>query len=351
MNGWSPLHTQEATAYVVETHDLTKWFRAPQALFSRAAAGNRHVLAVDCVNIRLSRGEIFGLVGPNGAGKTTLIKILSTLLLPTAGTARVGRFDVVKAGHRVRQLVGLVTSNERSFYWRLTGRQNMAFFADLYHIPQPEGRAWMEELFDLLGLRDSADKRFDTYSTGQRQRLAMARGLLSKPQVLFMDEPTKGVDPTGAAEIVTIIRERIVKLWHPTILVTSHNLSEIERLCGRIAVMDHGSIIAVGELDALRTLARAADTYRLKLRALSEQTLRTITAAAGALQPIQYACCNGAIDLQVNFQRGGAGFPRMIRAIVEQGGEVLTCSAVAVSFDDVFHTLISQHTLSHSKAN
>ena len=116
----------------------------------------------------------------------------------------------------MRRLVGLVTSNERSFYWRLSGRQNLAFFADLYHLPRREARAWIDELLDLLGLSEKGEARFDSYSTGMRQRLAIARGLLSRPRILFMDEPTKGVDPLVASDLIELIRDRIVARWNPT---------------------------------------------------------------------------------------------------------------------------------------
>jgi len=300
------------------------------------------VLAVDGVDLQLHWGEIFGLVGPNGAGKTTLIKMLTTLLTPNEGTAQVAGFDIFQDNPQIRQIVGLVTSNERSFYWRLTGRQNLVFFADLYHIPPAEAHAWMEEMFDLLGLQEIIDKRFDAYSTGQRQRLAMARGLLSKPKVLFMDEPTKGVDPIGASEIVQIIRECVVGLWNPTILVTSHNLQEIERLCGRIAFMDHGRIVALGTLHELRRLAARSETYRLTISRLSQQQIQEVVGDVQTCQMTPAAHDKGLTELEVSFLRDSGGFARMIRSIIDHGGDVETCTATEASIDDVFHAVISK---------
>ncbi|MAE66696.1 MAG: ABC transporter ATP-binding protein [Phycisphaeraceae bacterium] len=328
----------------VETRDLTKRFKASRSFFSRVTRGTRPALAIDRVSISIHRGEIFGLIGPNGAGKTTLIKMLTTLLVPTSGTAQIGGFDIRHDAARVRQLVGLVTSNERSFYWRLSGRQNVAFFADLYHLPADSARPWMEELFDLLGLGDCIDKRFDGYSTGQRQRLAIARGLLSKPGIILMDEPTKGVDPIGAGEIVEMIRQRVIQLWHPTILVTSHNLNEIERLCARIALMDHGRIVAQGALEELRQMAIDAATYDLKVSRLTESDLREIGASAQALEPPRVEPYNGALALHVRFRPDSDGFSRMIHGIVERGGVVERCTEVEVSFDEVFSMLIQRGT-------
>lgn len=338
---WDVPRVSRAGDCIIKTRGLTKRFPQPRSWFPH---GVQDKLAVDRVDLELSEGEIFGLVGPNGAGKTTLIRLLSTMVLPTSGVATVGGFDVVKAGREVRGLVGLVSSNERSFYWRLTGRQNLSFFGDLYQIPSTQARAWMEELLDLLDLGDIADVRFDRYSTGQRQRMAIARGLLSKPKILLMDEPTKGVDPVGAAQLVRIIRERVAQLWNPTILVTSHNLTEIERLCGRIALMAHGRIIALGKLHELRAMVEVANIYRMKVGHLAPETLEAIAAKSGPLQPVRVSCYDGTIDLEISFSRGQDRFARMIRAIIEAGGDVLTCSAVEASFDDVFHALLKDRT-------
>ncbi len=329
-------------AYLIEAHGLTRVFNGSGSLFQRKKTGGRTITAVDQIDLALHAGEIFGLVGPNGAGKTTLIKILTNMLLPTSGSATIDGYDVAREGHHVRKRVGLVTSNERSFYWRLTGRQNLAFFADLYHLHPTDARRWMDELFNLLGLEQIADKRFDAYSTGQRQRLAMARGLLSKPKILFMDEPTKGVDPIGAAEIVRIIRDQVIDLWNPTILVTSHNLNEIQMLCKRIALMNHGRMIAVGSLDELRRMVDDSLTYELRIGRLAENQLSQIAADCHAALPAQIGGRNGAVELQVSFKRQSDGFAQFIRTVIESGGDLLHCSEIELSFDNIFHYLIGQ---------
>lgn len=331
-----------ATEYMIDTESLSKRF-PPRRSFLGRRSGRDGKLAVDGVTMRIAPGEIFGLVGPNGAGKTTFIRMLCTLLLPTSGRAMVGGYDVRTQDAQVRQFVGLVSSNERSFYWRLTGRQNLEFFADLYHLPRQERRAWMNELLDLLDLTRIADQRFDQYSTGQKQRIAIARGLLSRPKVLLMDEPTKGVDPVGAAKLVTMIRERIVSLWNPTILVTSHNLNEIERLCGRIAMMAGGRLIALGRLEELRALIAAANTYRLTVRHLIEHDLQALARAAGAMSDARLDRRNGTIAMELSLPRDSDGFPRLIRGIVDNGGDVVSCTTVEASIEDVFHTLVARN--------
>ncbi|UEC42610.1 MAG: hypothetical protein METHAR1v1_740008, partial [Methanothrix sp.] len=177
--------------------NLTKTFAAPRGiadlLHRRPSPGG--VTPVAGVDLLIRKGEVFGILGPNGAGKTTLIKILCTLVLPTAGAAKVNGYDVVRESGRVRDSIGLVTTDERSFYWRLTGRQNLEFFASLHNFYSDDGREIVEELLEVVDLKDAADVRFLNYSAGMKQRMAIARGLLNDPAVLFMDEPTRSLDP------------------------------------------------------------------------------------------------------------------------------------------------------------
>jgi ABC-2 type transport system ATP-binding protein len=334
---------QQSSSHVhaVETADLTKRFPRPRSFFTKPGTeARRGILAVDRVTLQLRQGEIFGLVGPNGAGKTTLVKMLTTLLVPTSGWARVADLDTVKDERQVRRIVGLITSNERSFYWRLTGRQNLAFFASLYGLSRRFAQRWIEELFDLVGLQAKANERFDGYSTGMKQRLALARGLLNRPRFLFMDEPTKGVDPIGTAKIIDIIRTRIVDVWKPTVLITSHNLVEIERLCDRIAFMHNGRIIGSGTMEELRRVVRAVDHYHLTVRSVTSQQLQEFARTATVLAPLSVTDRDGVLELEADFERGSDGFARMVRSVVMAGGELLSCTLTKESLEDVFQRLI-----------
>ena len=165
--------------------------------------------AVKNVSLEIKEGEFFGMLGPNGAGKTTLIKMLCCLVLPNAGTARVYGHDVVKDAQSVKETVGLVSAEERSFFWRITGRENLKFYSSLYHIPRQQAKARINELLELVDLADEGDTRFQNYSTGMRQKLAIARGLLSEPRVLFVHEPTRSLDPVSAQAVRHFLRERI----------------------------------------------------------------------------------------------------------------------------------------------
>lgn len=240
---------------VIRTKDLTKYF-TPSAnlidLLPRVFRKKPVVKAVEAANITVEKGEIFGLLGPNGAGKTTLIKMLCTLIVPTRGTAAVNGYDTVKQGEAVRKSIGLVTGEERSFYWRLTGKQNLRFFGSLYNLKSEDAKRKIGYLIDLLDMREYIDVRFDEYSTGMKQHLAVARSLLGNAQILFMDEPTKSLDFHSATRLRRFIRERIVGRERRTVFFTTHILKEAEDFTDRIAVMDRGCVKAVGTVPELR---------------------------------------------------------------------------------------------------
>jgi ABC-2 type transport system ATP-binding protein len=206
------------------------------------------VEALRNVSFEVGEGEIFGLIGKNGAGKTTLTKIIATLVQPTSGKVSVNGFDSVKDEVKVRSLIGLATAEERSFYWRLTCEQNLLFFARLYGMKDLEANSRILELFAELRLTELAKRRFSDLSTGNKQRLAVARALLANPPCLLLDEPTRSLDPIAAASM----RETIASLKNVSILLTSHNLTEIEELCNRVAIISKGEIKAVGKPDDLR---------------------------------------------------------------------------------------------------
>lgn len=206
------------------------------------------VEALRNVSFEVDKGEIFGLIGKNGAGKTTLTKIIATLVQPTSGNVSVNGFDSVKDEVKVRSLIGLATAEERSFYWRLTCQQNLLFFSRLYGMKDREANTRIAQLFTELGLNELAKRRFSDLSTGNKQRLAVARALLANPPCLLLDEPTRSLDPLAAANL----RELIASLKNVSILLTSHNLTEIEELCSRIAIISKGEIKAVGKPADLR---------------------------------------------------------------------------------------------------
>lgn len=223
------------------------------------------VEALRDVSLTIEPGEFFGLFGPNGAGKTTLIRILATLVIPTRGAARVLGFDVVRQPDKVRASIGLVFSNENSFYGRLTGQQNLEFFAALQNLSGSLARRRIAELFELFDLAHAAHKSVQTYSTGMKQKLNVARALLHDPPIIFLDEPTKGMDVLTAETLRTLLRRELVERQHKTVLLTTHDLQEMEVLCDRVGILENGGLRAVGAPAALIREATASVIYRMEL--------------------------------------------------------------------------------------
>jgi ABC-2 type transport system ATP-binding protein len=246
---------------VILVHNLTKRFRAERRWgdFVRRPLRAKWVTALDGVDLEVKRGEVFGLLGPNGAGKTTLLKIFCTLLLPTSGRAVVNGYDVVAAPSKVRQVVGYCLDTERSFYYRLTGYQNLAFFATLNNLSSEERDRRILEAMGVVGLDGVADTRFMSYSKGMQQKLGLARALLTDPAVLLLDEPTKSLDPGAATAFHRFLRGTLAEKLGKTILLVSHTLEECRECCDRMAIMDRGRIVFQGGWPEVRRLMRAQE--------------------------------------------------------------------------------------------
>ena len=215
-------------------------------------------VALKGVDLQVEEGEIFGILGPNGAGKTTLLSILSTLLLPDRGKVRILGIDGLRNGHRVREKVN-ISSGNANFLWSLTIKENLHFYGMLYGLVGRERAAKVESLIALLDLKGHQDVQFDRLSTGMKQRLSLAKCLLNDPEVLFLDEPTVGLDPSASIRI----REEILSIQKKrgmTVLLTTHNMKEAEYLCDRIAFLKEGQILATGSAADLKRMVRIGDT-------------------------------------------------------------------------------------------
>lgn len=235
---------------------LTKFFPAPWT-WSRLMRPWRPMeptRALWEVTLAVARGELVVLVGPNGSGKTTLLKILSSLILPTAGTVRVLGMDPVRQAEEVKARVGLITGDDRSFYWRLSAVENLRFFATLYGLRGEAARTRINWVLDLLQI-DGPYRKVQVLSAGMKQRLAIARGLLADPPVLLLDEPTRHLDPPTARQVQTFIRHELVERQGKTVLYATHSLHEAVNLADRVAVLHAGRLAALG---TLADLAQAA---------------------------------------------------------------------------------------------
>jgi len=230
----------------VHAEDLHKHFYAA-ASFAELLRGRlrgRRIDALQRVSFGVDRGEIVGLLGPNGAGKSTLLQLIGGLLLPDGGRLTVLREPINVASHAFRGRVSYVACSERSFSWRLTGRQNLDFFAALYGLRGADARTRVGSALEQVELGGEADRAVREYSSGMRQRLALARGLLGDPQLFLFDEPTRGIDPRGAEELRRFIRRRL--LHGKTAIVATHDLAEVGQLCDRVVLIDRGVIRGSG---------------------------------------------------------------------------------------------------------
>ena len=223
------------------------------------------VTALAGVDLEVAPGEFFGLLGPNGAGKTTLIKILTTLLLPSEGTAHIFGFDVATDTRRIRRIMNMVAGGEQSGYGILTVREQLWMFSQFYGLGTGEGWARVDELIEATGLTDQRLQRVSTLSTGQRQKMNMARGLLNDPWILFLDEPTLGLDVAAARSIRELVLDWKAAVPGRTVLLTTHYMAEADELCDRIAIVDHGRILAIGTPDELKKRVQRESIFRLEL--------------------------------------------------------------------------------------
>lgn len=256
----------------ITVRDLQRDYETTTGLFRKE---KKVVHAVRGISFEVAQGEIFGLLGPNGAGKTSTIKILTTLLAPTAGEARVLGHKCFGEERELRKKINFIFGGERSIYWRLSAYDNLSYFCDLYHIPEKVKKVRIAELLELVGLSERAHYKVETFSKGMKQRLQIARGLVNDPQVLFLDEPTIGLDPVGAKTLRDIIRKLAGE--GKTILLTTHYMQEADELCDRIAIINQGQLHA---LNTSAKLKEGMDTavIEVELHSLKEETLSMLKA-------------------------------------------------------------------------
>jgi ABC-2 type transport system ATP-binding protein len=323
----------------ISINSLSKAYPAPFNVWTLLGRPPRKppVEALRDVSFDIEEGEIFGLIGPNGAGKTTLTKIIATLVQPTTGTVTVKGFDSVKESAAVRGVIGLAAAEERSFYWRLTLEQNLMFFARLYSIPTRKARARVAELLAQLDLEGSARQRFGQLSTGNKQRMAIARALLNEPPIMLLDEPTRSLDPLAAARMRTLIGSLAKKDPPVTVLLTSHNLNEIEELCRRIAIISHGRIRELDTPDRIRTIHRARERVRLVLEGISIEG--AVNALAARLPDVEISQDGPKTIVTFAREVGDDKLDRGLRAVLENGTRVLSCETERATLLEVLEAV------------
>jgi ABC-2 type transport system ATP-binding protein len=300
-------------ANVIETNQLTRSFNS--------------LTAVDKLDITVESGEIFGLLGPNGAGKTTTISMLCTILKPTSGTAKVNGFDIVKEATQVRKSIGIVFQDP-SVDDRLTGRENLYMHANLYGVPASDQKTRIDNVLKLVELEERADDLLRTYSGGMRRRLELARGLIHYPKVLFLDEPTIGLDPQTRDHVWKYIRE--LKETHDiTVVLTTHYMDEADRLSDRIAIMDYGKIIA---LDTPSKLKETLEGDVIIVKANNLDALFSLVTEKMGLQKTRTV--NGTIEITV--RNGENMLPRIVETATQNGIYIESISLREPNLEDVF---------------
>ena len=321
--------------FAIQTQELTKRFpRTGRGRLLPSLSREEGTLAVDRVSLAVKRGEIFGLVGPNGAGKTTLVKMLCTLILPTSGAAWINGHPLADEAS-VKRSIGLVTGDERSFYWRLSCRDNLRFYAGLHNLTPAQAEVRIAELSALLGLGDFMDKRYDACSTGMRHRLALARGLLNDPTVLFLDEPTRSLDPLAAIRF----REAVYALARQegrTIFLVTHDLEEAEEVCDRVAVMLRGQLREVEDLARLRALIKERERCLVRVRGFTPEIGARLSDLEGVLGLTARQDTAGATVAEVVLQDRKRDLATVIQAIERDGGTVEGVEYGATSWAEVF---------------
>lgn len=291
--------------------------------------GNPHVVALENLSMSIDEGEVHGLLGPNGAGKTTLVKVLSTVLLPSSGTASILGHDVVRETKAVRPLIGIVLGGDRGLYWRLTGRQNLEYWAALYNVPASIAKGRISRLLDMVGLTDRADFLVESYSRGMRQRVHLARGLVGNARVLFLDEPTAGMDPLASRDFRDIVGN--LRSEGRTILLTTHDMAEAEAVCDRVTLIDKGKIIAVETPGSLSRLISGNE--RIDFEGGTAILLDTLRAAPGvaSVKPIP----NGSYRVELE---GDDAAQRVLRVLIDEG--ITTISTSRPNLEEIYVRVI-----------
>ncbi len=307
------------------------------------------VTALGGVDLDVEPGEYFGLLGPNGAGKTTLIKILTTLLLPTSGTARIAGFDVVNETAKIRRVINMVAGGEQSGYGLLTVREQLWMFSQFYGLPQREAWRRVDEMIEIVGLTEQRDQKIRTLSTGQRQKLNFARGLLNDPWVLFLDEPTLGLDVAAARDL----REHTLR-WKAaapsrTVLLTTHYMVEADQLCDRIAIVDRGRILALGTPAELRRLVQSESIFRIELDRLPERGgAAALAELPGVLSAVPTDDTNesdgaGAASVVIKVALADdSALTSVVTAVADGGSNLIGLAKSEPSLEDVFVELVGR---------
>jgi len=318
----------------VETESLTRVFNP------KKKKEGKSVTALDSVDLRIERGELFGLLGPNGAGKTTLLKILSTLLLPTSGKAYVAGFDVEKDFQEVRKRINMVSGGEISGYGLLTVRENLWMFTQFYGMKSAVAFKQIDTMLELFGMADKKNEKVRTLSTGMRQKMNVIRGFVTDPDILFLDEPTLGLDVNASRVIRDYIVEWVEKRPDKTVLLTTHYMAEADQLCDRIAIIDDGKILACDAPDTLKKLVRTSTMLKIDVTLLSN---KSVLDKIPGVEKFTYTDdpASNLTSLKFVLQDESA-VSDIVSEIVHSGAKILALRKTEPTLEDVFIKMVGK---------
>lgn len=332
--------------YAVETRNLYRVFKRRRKRFHKRKQdsadkdSDKDVTALDNVNIRVNEGELFGLLGPNGAGKTTLIKILATLLLPTKGDAWVAGCNVAENPFDIRMKINMVSGGETSGYGLLTARENVWMFSQFYGVPSKIAKERADQLFETFGLYDKRNQKMRTLSSGERQKMGMIRGFVTDPEIIFLDEPTLGLDVNASRVIRKFVANWVRDDDKKTVLLTTHYMMEADELCDRVAIIDEGKIIACDTPENLKRRIRRSSTLRLEIDPLKDYSrFRNIAGVRNFSEKINPETDHAELAFMIDDE---SAVSDIISIVTGEGKKIHELRKTDPTLEDVFVSLVGR---------
>ncbi|MEO0072827.1 MAG: ABC transporter ATP-binding protein [candidate division WOR-3 bacterium] len=329
----------------IEVNNVTKKFKRGSGL------KKREIVAVDRASFEIQEGEIFGLLGPNGAGKTTLVRCIATLLIPDDGTIKIMGKDVLKYPLFCRRQIGLLTSGERTLYWKLSAKENLEFFAALYGLDKQETKKRIEYLMELLGLKEVQNERVEKYSSGMKQKVSLARALIHDPKVLLLDEPTLGLDPQFARFLRDFIKKVLNQEEKKTILLTTHYMEEADELCNRIAFINQGRIVDCKTPDEYKRDLPHSEVLEIKTSLIIDpKELEDRLAKLPTVEKVNITIQNNTCNIKIILPRAEQVLSEVIIE-VQKFAKILAIDVNEPTLEDVFIYITGRRLTESAKEN
>ncbi|MFC1936456.1 ATP-binding cassette domain-containing protein [Chloroflexota bacterium] len=323
-------------AHAIETKDLGRIYK----IRGNKKEKEKQLVALENVNIQVEQGELFGLLGPNGAGKTTLIKIFTTLLSPSSGEAYVAGFNVAKDPGQVRPRINMVSGGESSGYGLLTVRENLWMFAQFYGIPSNEANQRIKDLLKIVGLDDRLNTKSSDLSTGLRQKMNIVRGFLTDPEVLFLDEPTLGLDVGASRDVRKFIRTWVDENQEKTLLLTTHYMVEAEELCDRVAIINAGKVLACDTPANLKHELQKDAIFRIEVNSLNRAETDVFSSLSGVHQ-VTREDADGSSTLEFILAEEDV-LGAVVNTMTQRDIHILNLQKREPTLEDVFVTLVGK---------